>query len=344
LLDGSASETAFLKKACGRGEEAVLSLLTDPAPTTTWRFPGLLEARMQSQADQVSAIRSSQGAVLGVAGCHFWVISAARALLGCRREAAVSSSSPPPSSSPSSSGGGGAAATTAGVPAASSMLRSRRLAEFLYEMELRRSGRVAEARSAVRRLLASLLFWLPPSPPPLPRSSLMSAGAAAPAAAAASAATPRPPGYGKLPRPVAGHEKTALSQFQRVLSRQPATAKDAPDEHTPARARACPPQSLLCVRKAGEEISSASGAVPQHGLSEIEESLWLRVFGAVERHAMPCRAEPRQGPTPAHLVPLEKAVAAIENIFGGEAKSAVMAAATKTAATMAAANGSNRRR
>lgn len=175
---------------------------------------------MQSSVDQVSAVRSSQGAVLGVAGCHSWVISAARTLLVYGREAAVSSSS-------SSLGGGGAAAATAEVPAASSLLRSRRLADFLYEMELRRSGRVGEARSAVRRLLASLLFWLPPSSPPLPRSSLMSVeeagvgdggraevGSASAVTAAASAPTPRPPGYGKLPRPVAGHEKTALGQFQ----------------------------------------------------------------------------------------------------------------------------------
>lgn len=34
----------FQKQACGRAEEAVLSLLSDPAPTTPRRFPGLLEA------------------------------------------------------------------------------------------------------------------------------------------------------------------------------------------------------------------------------------------------------------------------------------------------------------
>lgn len=168
---------------------------------------------LRAVADHVSVIRSSQGP-LGLAGCHFHVIAAARALVVYRREASAASSSL--SLSPSSSGAASAgaasaaAAATAGagateVPAASSLLRSRRLAEFLYEAELRRSGRTDKARSTVRRLLASLLFWAPL--PVAPEEDGGAGGAAGPT-------PPRPPGYGKLPRPVAGHEKTALSQFQ----------------------------------------------------------------------------------------------------------------------------------
>ena len=170
---------------------------------------------LRTVADHVSVIRSSQGP-LGLAGCHACVIAAARALVAHRREAAASSSSsspPPPASSGASSGSAGATAGAAEVPAASSLLRSRRLAEFLYETELRRCGRAEKARSTVRRLVASLLFWVP-LPPPLPSTVSgedAGAGGAAPP-------VPRPPGYGKLPRPVAGHEKTALSQFQVWLS------------------------------------------------------------------------------------------------------------------------------
>ena len=65
----------------------------------------------------------------------------------------------------------------------------------------------------------------------------------------------------------------------------------------------------------GDHDAAASSRA---GFSEVEECLWLRVFGAVEGHAAPCRTEPRQGPTPPHLVPLDKAVAAIGEIFGGE--------------------------
>lgn len=155
-------------------------------------------------ADHVSVIRSSQGP-LGLAGCQAHVIAAARALINSRREAAASSSSPASSSSGATSASAGATE----VPAASSLLRSRRLAEFLYETELRRSGRVETARSTVRRLMASLLFWMPLPPPTLPAVPGEDG-----AAGGAATATPRPPGYGKLPRPVAGHEKTALGQFQ----------------------------------------------------------------------------------------------------------------------------------
>lgn len=102
------------------------------------------------------------------------------------------------------------------MPAASSLLRSRRLAEYLYETELRRSGTAERASSGVRRLLASLFFWLP-LPLQSPSSSLSPAAALGEdggGGGGVTSAAPRPPGYGKLPRPVSGHEKTALSQFQ----------------------------------------------------------------------------------------------------------------------------------
>lgn len=83
-------------------------------------------------------------------------------------------------------------------------------------------------------------------------------------------------------------------------------------------------QSLLFARNGANTVESSVSHADAHDVaartsfSEVEECLWLRVFGAVERHATPCRAEPRQGPTSPHLVPLDKAVAAIEEIFGGE--------------------------
>lgn len=55
--------------------------------------------------------------------------------------------------------------------------------------------------------------------------------------------------------------------------------------------------------------------------TEAEECLWLRVFGAVERYARPSRTDPKQGPTPFDLVPLEKAVSIIEDIFGRSSSS-----------------------
>lgn len=172
---------------------------------------------LRTVADHVSVIRSSQGP-LGLAGCHAYVIAAARALVTHRREAAAASSASS-SSSPASSGassGSAAAPAAAEVPAASSLLRSRRLAEFLYETELRRCGRADKARATVRRLMASLLFWVPLPPPPLLPTS--APGEDGGVGGGAPPPVPRPPGYGKLPRPVAGHEKTALSQFQVWLS------------------------------------------------------------------------------------------------------------------------------
>lgn len=160
---------------------------------------------LRTVADHVSVIRSSQGP-LGLAGCHSYVITAVRALIACRREAAALS----PASSSRASSKSAAATAAAEVPAASSLLRPRRLAEFLYETELRRCGRAEKARSTVRRLVASLLFWMPLPPPLLPAVPAGEDGGGG----AVGAAVPRPPGYGKLPRPIAGHEKTALRQFQ----------------------------------------------------------------------------------------------------------------------------------
>lgn len=166
---------------------------------------------LRAVSDHVSIIRSSQGP-LGIAGCHSYVIAAARALVVHRREAAAAAASSSQASTLSGANSAGAAAAVApGVPAASSLLRSRRLAEFLYEAELRRSGRAEQAKSKVRRLLASLLFWMP-----LPQQLLTPAvsGEDGGAWVGAASPAPRPPGYGRLPRPVAGHERTALSQFQ----------------------------------------------------------------------------------------------------------------------------------
>lgn len=105
----------------------------------------------------------------------------------------------------------------------------------------------------------------------------------------------------------------------------------------PTHANSCPPpiQSLLCARNGEGGISTLDSSYEassnpvdtkggggngtmQNSFSEAEECLWLRVFSAVEKYAKPCRTEPRQGPTPPHLVPLGEAVASIEEIFGGE--------------------------
>ena len=162
---------------------------------------------MRALTEQVSVIRSRQGP-LGVAGCHARVIAAARALVSHRREAAAAASSSSSKAAAAAAAASPAGAATA-VPAASSLLRSRRLAEFLYEAELRRCGRPEKAGSSIRRLLASLLFWMPRAMSPAEEDG------SAPAGGGAASSTPaRPPGFGKLPRPVAGHEKTALSQFQ----------------------------------------------------------------------------------------------------------------------------------
>lgn len=75
------------------------------------------------------------------------------------------------------------------------------------QVELRRSGVVGTAKSTLRRTLASLLFWLPPA-------ERTAAGGSRSGGVGGGGANPRPPGYGKLPRSIVGHEKTALSQFQ----------------------------------------------------------------------------------------------------------------------------------
>lgn len=74
--------------------------------------------------------------------------------------------------------------------------------------------------------------------------------------------------------------------------------------------------------EAGDPLTNGDGdqryAVGSGGgnFTEVEECLWLRVFGAVELHAQPRRTEPGQGPTSPDLVPVDKAIAAVENIFG----------------------------
>ncbi|CAM9317290.1 unnamed protein product, partial [Ectocarpus sp. 8 AP-2014] len=297
---------------------------------------------MKSLVDQVGVIRSSQG-VLGIAGCHSCVIAAARALVAYRREAAAGGATSPSYR---------AAAAAATVPAASSLLRPRRLGQFLYETELRRSGRVGRARSAVRRLVASLLFWLPP-PPSLssPQARQLAASAEEAGVTAPAQPTSRPPGYGHLPRSVAGHEKTALKQFQSLLCVRSGEGSNG-DGSSPGgfggRGEIDPSAASAHNSKAGDatvsptESGSGDGGGVQDGFSEIEECLWLRVFAAVESHATPCRTEPRQGPTPAHLVPLDKAIASVEEIFGGEGESAATSAVA--AANMVKKHGASRRR
>ncbi|CAB1098948.1 unnamed protein product [Ectocarpus sp. CCAP 1310/34] len=270
---------------------------------------------MKSLVDQVGVIRSSQG-VLGIAGCHSCVIAAARALVAYRREAAAGGAASPSYR---------AVAAAATVPAASSLLRPRRLGQFLYETELRRSGRVGRARSAVRRLVASLLFWLPP-PPPLssPRARQLAASAEEAGVTVPAQPTFRPPGYGHLPRDgsSAGGFGGRGEIDPSAASAHNSNAGDATGSPT--------------------ESGSGDGGGGQDGFSEIEECLWLRVFAAVESHATPCRTEPRQGPTPAHLVPLDKAIASVEEIFGGEGESAATNAVA--AAEMVKKYGASRRR
>lgn len=145
---------------------------------------------MTTLTEQVSIIRAKSP--LSIAGIHYSLISTARTLAIHRRGAAAAATS---------------MAVAAAAPAVAS-LRSRRTANFLFESELRRSDRIGAARATLRRLVASLLYWLPPGE---------SGGGGewfGAAAGAGGAGGCRPPGYGKLPRPVMGHEKTALVQFQ----------------------------------------------------------------------------------------------------------------------------------
>lgn len=144
---------------------------------------------MTTVPEHVSIIRANQP--LGVAGIHYTITSTVRALLAFRREAAM-------------------AATTQAATAAPTVgsLSRRRLEEFLYELELRRSGTVGVARAALRRLVASLLYWMP-----LP----VDGGSGRTSTNGGGGVTPRPPAYGKLPRTMAGHETTAFTQFQARL-------------------------------------------------------------------------------------------------------------------------------
>lgn len=72
-----------------------------------------------------------------------------------------------------------------------------------------------------------------------------------------------------------------------------------------------------------------AGSSGNHGsepcFSDAEECLWLRVFAAVETYARPCRTEPHQGPTKPELVPLEKAVSAVNEVFGQGTEAAAAA-------------------
>lgn len=99
---------------------------------------------------------------------------------------------------------------------------------------------------------------------------------------------------------------------------------------------------------ANNSSGGGGGDDTAHGsFSEIEECLWLRVFSAIESHATPCRTEPRHGPTPPHLIPLTKAVASVQEIFGGEgdrAAAAALAAGSATSAATTAAIATNRRK
>lgn len=50
--------------------------------------------------------------------------------------------------------------------------------------------------------------------------------------------------------------------------------------------------------------------------TETEECLWIRVFGALEVHARPCRAESTKGQTQPDLVPLASAISVVRDTFG----------------------------
>lgn len=165
---------------------------------------------MSTLAEQVSAIRENQP--LGIAGIHFSIITIARALIVCRREAAASTAN----------------STTARPPPTAGSMQPRRLDEFLYEVELRRSDRVGTARATLRRLTASLLFWLPPD-----NGRGARFGGEADGPGGGGGIGHRPPGYGRLPRPVVGHEKTALSQFQVKTQERGAGVGASPDERIP---------------------------------------------------------------------------------------------------------------
>lgn len=152
---------------------------------------------ISSVTEQLNVIRGKPPS--GIAEIHFSIVSAARLLVIYRREAATLAVR-------------SMAATAA--PAVGSM-RSKRMAEFIYEIELRRSKTVGTARSTLRRLLASLLFWLSSEEDSAEKKSRK-----APGGGGIGLQHHRPHVYGKPPRLIAEHEKTALRQFQVTAQRE----------------------------------------------------------------------------------------------------------------------------
>ncbi|CAM9671163.1 unnamed protein product, partial [Choristocarpus tenellus] len=169
----------------GRAQGALLSIQADPAPRENV-FSGLLaELGLSNPREQPIMMRGSL--LLGVAGIHEALVHAVRCLIHSRRETAFR------------------VGTAAAVAASSGTIVHRRFNEFVFEVELQRSGGIQLALSRLRRLLESILFWMPLHEREREEDANGGEG---------NGKRRRGKLAGNLPRELAGHEKSALSQFQ----------------------------------------------------------------------------------------------------------------------------------
>lgn len=70
------------------------------------------------------------------------------------------------------------------------------------------------------------------------------------------------------------------------------------------------------MNQGGENDSSYDNGWSSACFTEAEECLWLRVFSALETYTRPFRSNNRKELAPLDLVPLQRAVSVIKEIFG----------------------------
>ncbi|CAM9875144.1 unnamed protein product, partial [Discosporangium mesarthrocarpum] len=195
--------------------------------------------------------------------------------------------------------------------AASTTAVRRNFAQFLYELELQRATGRHKAVVRLRRLVASLLFWLPRTGCEDGSKGVEGRGGKA--------------GPWKLPRELGGHEKTALAQFQVMFgfaqhqgsfiifsdTLEVRTSNTADGSINPGY------DNNITPAKATGESHGDNKATRRQGWTNIEECLWLRVFGCIERYVKPRREEPvGQAMTSVDLIPLHEAIQTINRVFG----------------------------